>query len=118
MLAVGTLAIALGAGGELVAGDPAVAEGDLFRGGDGHALILLEHADEAGRAAQTVHRAGVHPGKAAAEELCVQTALLKVHVVERRDLKFAAGGGLHGSSHVTHPGRVEVQPDYSLYLFF
>ncbi len=102
MLAVGTLAVALGAGSELVAGDPVVAEGDLFGGGDGHALILLKHADEVGRAAQAVDRAGVHPCEAAAEELRVEAPLLKVHVVERRDLKFAAGEGLHGNSQVTY----------------
>jgi len=48
------------------------------------------------------HRAGVHPGKAAAEELRVEAPLLKVHVVERRDLKFATGEGLHGNSQVTY----------------
>ena len=72
MLAIGALAIALCALQQRVAVDPAILESDLLRGADLDALPLLDHPHEVGGIHQAVHRAGIQPGKAAAQQLDVQ----------------------------------------------
>ena len=72
VLAVGALAVALGAGQQGLAVDPAILEGDFLRGADLDALTLFHHTHEVGGIHQALHRAGVQPGKAAAQQLDVQ----------------------------------------------
>ncbi len=67
---------AVGQGCELLGGDEALVEGDLFEAGDLQALALFDRRDEVGRLEQRSLGAGVEPGEAAAEQLDVELALL------------------------------------------
>ena len=109
VLAVGALAVALGALQQGVAVDPAILEGNLFRGADLDALTLLDHADEVGGLHEAVHGAGIQPCKATAQQLNIQLILLQVHVVQGGDLQLAAGGRLHFLGHLDDFLVVEVQ---------
>src|SRR5699024_9627703 len=94
VLPVGGLAIPRGGLQQLVPADPPILEGDLLGGADLDALPLFDHADKVGGVHQAVHGAGVQPGKAAAQQLDVQLALLEVHIVQSGDLQLAPGRGL------------------------
>ena len=93
MLPVLGLAVALGAGRERLAVDPAVLVGDLLEHGHGHVLGALHGADELAGLVEGLHGAGVEPRVAAAERHDGQQPVLQVHAVEVGDLELAAGGG-------------------------
>ena len=109
VLAVGALAIALCAFQQGVAVDPAVLECDLLGGADLDALTLLDHPHKVGCLHEAVHRAGIQPCKAAAQQLDVQLILLEVHIVQGRDLQLTAGRGLDLLCHLNDFLVVEVQ---------
>ena len=60
---------------------------------------VLDHADKVGRIHQRIHRAGVQPGIAAAQQLHIQRAVLQIHPVQIGDLQLAAGRGLYLLGH-------------------
>ena len=109
VLAVGALAVALCAFQQGIAVDPAVLECDLLGGADLDALTLLDHPHKVGCLHEAVHRAGVQPCKAAAQQLDVQLILLEVHIVQGRDLQLTAGGGLDLLRHLNDFLVVEIQ---------
>ena len=109
MLAVDRLAVGLRGLLELGGGDPAVLPGDLLGDGHGQVLGVLDGADELSGLVQALHGAGIEPRVPAAEGDDGQRPLLQVHLVERRDLKLAAGGGPHLVGLGGHVARVEVQ---------
>ena len=103
------LAVALGAGGERPAVDPAVLVGDLLQHGHGHVLGALYGADELARLVEGLHGASVEPRVAAAEGHDGEQPVLKVHAVEVGDLELAAGGRRDPLRAGAHVARVEVQ---------
>ena len=109
VLAVVGLAVALGAGEQGLAVDPAVLVGDLLRDAHGEVLGALDRADELGGLEERLHRAGVEPGVAAAEGLDRELAALEVHAVEVGDLVLAAGGRGNLCRAPADVARVEVQ---------
>ena len=109
MLPVDRLAVGLGGLLEPLGGDPAVLPGDLLGHGHGKVLGVLHGADELRRLVQALHGAGIEPRVAASEGDDGQRPLLQVHLVERGDLQFASGGGLHSIGLGGHVARVEVQ---------
>ena len=109
MLPVDRLAVGLGRLLELGGRDPAVLPGDLLGDGHGQVLGVLHGADELRGLVQALHGAGVEPRVAAAEGDHGQRPLLQVHLVERRDLQLATGGGLDLVRLGGHVARVEVQ---------
>ena len=92
-LAVRAVAIFLHAFGKPVFANPSIQVGDLLRGGDAHPLILLNHADEIGRPAQGFHRARIHPGIAAAEQLGRQPPLPEIDLIQAGNLQLPSGAG-------------------------
>ena len=109
MLPVDRLAVGLGGLLELGGGDPAVLPGDLLGDRDRQVLGVLHGADELRGLVQALHGAGVQPRVPAAEGDHGQRPLLQVHLVERGDLKLAAGRGLDLMRLLRHVTRVEVQ---------
>ena len=109
MLAVGGFSVAGGTFQQLFLGDPAVLVGDLLGGGNLDALALLDGLHKGSRLDEGVHRAGVEPGVAAAQQLDVQLALVEIHLVQRRDLQLPAGAGLDLLGHFDNVAVVEVQ---------
>ena len=109
MLPVDRLAVGLGRLLQLGGRDPAVLPGDLLGDGHGQVLGVLHGADELRGLVQALHGAGVEPRVAAAEGDHGQRPLLQVHLVERRDLQLATGGGLDLVRLGGHVARVEVQ---------
>ena len=103
------LAVALGAGEQRLAVDPAVLVGDLLEHGHGHVLGALDGADELARLVEGLHGAGVEPRVAAAEGHDGEQPVLQVHAVEVGDLELAAGGGDDLPGAGAHVARVEVQ---------
>ena len=93
----------------LVVDEPG-APGDLLRAGDLHPLPPLERGDELGGLEQTVGRAGVEPGKAAAHHFDVQLAALEIGAVDVGDLEFAAGRRLDVGGDVDDLLVVEIEP--------
>ena len=79
---------------QFLARDPAVTIRNLFRCGDHDALPLLNDLHKLRRLNKRVHRAGVQPCVAAAEQLHVERAVLEVHAVEISDFQLAARGRL------------------------
>jgi hypothetical protein len=77
--------------------DVALPQRDLFGAGDAQALALFEDLDEMAGLDQRGMRAGIEPGKAAAEHLDIQIAALEIGVVDVRDLDLAAGRRLDPS---------------------
>ena len=114
MLPVDRLAVGLGGLLQLGGGDPAVLPGDLLGDGHGQVLGVLHGADELSGLVQALHGAGVEPRVAAAEGHDGQRPLLQVHLVERRDLQFPAGGRLDLVGLGGHVARVEVQAGYGV----
>ncbi len=109
MLPVDRLAVGLGRLLQLGGRDPAVLPGDLLGDRDRQVLGVLHGADELRGLVQALHGAGVEPRVAAAEGDHGQRPLLQVHLVERRDLQLATGGGLDLVRLGGHVARVEVQ---------
>lgn len=109
MLAVDRLAVGLGRLLQLGGRDPAVLPGDLLGDGHGKVLGVLHGADELRGLVQALHGAGVQPRIASAQGDDRQRPLLQVHLVERGDLKLAAGGRLHPMCLGGDIARVEVQ---------
>ena len=109
MLPVDRLAVGLRGLLQLGGRDPAVLPGDLLGDGHGKVLGVLHGADELRGLVQALHGAGVEPRVAAAEGDHGQRPLLQVHLVERRDLQLATGGGLDLVRLGGHVARVEVQ---------
>lgn len=109
MLPVDRLAVGLRGLLEPGSRDPAVLPGDLLGHGHGQVLGVLHGADELRRLVQALHGTGVQPRVAAAEGDHGQRPLLKVHLVERGDLKLAARGGLHPMRLGGHVAWVEVK---------
>lgn len=109
MLPVDRLAVGLGRLLQLGGRDPAVLPGDLLGDRDRQVLGVLHGADELRGLVQALHGAGVQPRVAAAEGDHGQRPLLQVHLVERRDLQLATGGGLDLVRLGGHVARVEVQ---------
>ena len=109
MLPVDRLAVGLRGLLQLGGRDPAVLPGDLLGHRDRQVLGVLHGADELRGLVEALHGAGVQPRVAAAEGDHGQRPLLQVHLVERRDLQLAAGGGLHPMGLGGHVARVEVQ---------
>lgn len=70
---------------------------------------LLNGLHKGSRLDEGVHRAGVEPGVAAAQQLDVQLALVEIHLVQRRDLQLSAGAGLDLLGHFDNVAVVEVQ---------
>ena len=103
------LAVALGAGDEGLAVDPAVLVGDLLEHRDRHVLGALDRADELARLVEALHGAGVQPRVAAPEGHDGEQPVLEVHAVEVGDLQLAAGGGDDALRALRHVARVEVQ---------
>ena len=109
MLPVDRLAVGLRGLLQLGGRDPAVLPGDLLGDRDRQVLGVLHGADELRGLVQALHGAGVEPRVAAAEGDHGQRPLLQVHLVERRDLQLATGGGLDLVRLGGHVARVEVQ---------
>lgn len=109
MLPVDRLAVGLGGLLQLGGVDPAVLPGDLLGDRDRQVLGVLHGADELSGLVQALHGAGVQPRVAAAQGHDGQRPLLQVHLVERRDLKLAAGRRLDPMRLGGHVARVEVQ---------
>ena len=74
----------------MVERDIAEPQRDLLRAGDPQALALLEDLDEMARLDKRGMRAGVEPGKAAAEHLDMEIAALEIGAVDVGDLELAA----------------------------
>ena len=79
---------------QFLACNPAVTICNLFGSGDHDALPLLNDLHKLGCLHERVHRAGVQPGVATAEQLHVERAVLEVHAVEVGDFQLAARRGL------------------------
>lgn len=109
MRAVDTLAVALRAGNERVAVNPAVLVGDLLEDGDGRILGALDGAHKLAGFVERLHGAGIEPGVASPEGDHGERAVLKVHPVEVSDLELAARRGAHELSALRHVARVEVE---------
>lgn len=109
MRAVDALAVALRAGHERVAVDPAVLVGDLLEDGDGRVLGALDSSHELAGLVEALHGAGVEPGVAAPEGHDAERAVPEVHPVEVGDLELAARGGADLLRALCHIARVEVE---------
>ena len=79
-----------------------------------HALTLLDHAHEVRCVDEAVHRAGVQPREAAAQQLNVERLFLQIHGVERGDFQLAARTRLHLMRHGGDALRIEVQTRHSV----
>ena len=93
ILSVPALQQRLGEAAQLGGADQPHLEGDLLDAGDLQALALLDRLHEGRGVEQRVARAGVEPGKAAAQAFDVQAAVLEIEPVEVGDLELAAGDG-------------------------
>ena len=79
---------------QLGTADPTLTVRDLLDRGDLRARRLLDDADELARVEELVNGAGTEPGKALGQRGGVELLVVKVHLVEIRDLKLAARGRL------------------------
>ena len=95
-------------GVEAGAGEPALAEADLFEARDLEALAVLDDGDELAGFKEGVVRAGVESGGAAAEDFDVEVAALEVEPVEIGDFEFAAFGRLEAAGESDDIGVVEI----------
>ena len=92
MLAVRRFSVCIRRFEQFLACNPAVTICNLFRSGDHDALTLLNDLHKLRRLNKRVHRAGVQPRIAAAEQLHVKRTVLKIHAVEVGDFQLAARG--------------------------
>ena len=102
---------------ELVYIYPALAPGNLFDTAHAEALTVLDGGDKIAGFQQAVAIAGVEPGKATAEELHFQRALVQIETVEVGNFVFAASRGLQGGGFLCHGGVVEVQSGDGIVAF-
>lgn len=107
--AVDTLAVALRAGNERVAVNPAVLVGDLLEDGDGRVLGALDGAHKLAGLVERLHGAGIEPGVASPEGHDAERAVLEVHPVEVGNLELAARGGRNPLGALGHVARVEIE---------
>lgn len=109
MRAVDAFAVALRAGHERVAVDPAVLVRDLLEDRDGRVLGALDGAHELAGLVEALHGAGIEPGVASPEGHDAERAVLEVHPVEVGDLELATRGGRDPLGALGHVARVEVE---------
>ena len=83
--------------------------GHLFRRGNDDVLPVLHRLDKDRRVHEALDRAGVEPGKPAAEQLHLQPVGIKIEPVEIRDLQLAARGRAHLPCHVHDAVVVKIQ---------
>ena len=80
-------------------------------------MTVLDGGDKIAGFQQAVAIAGVEPGKATAEELHFQRALVQIETVEVGNFVFAASRGLQGGGFLCHGGVVEVQSGDGIVAF-
>ena len=103
------MVIARGGSQQLRLREPAHVIGHLFRRGNDHVLAVLHRLDKDRRVHEALDRAGVEPGKAAAEQLHLQPVSVEIEPVEVRDLQLAARGRAHPPRHVHDAMIVKIQ---------
>ena len=103
------MVIARSGGQQLRLREPAHVIGHLFRRGNNHVLAVLHRLDKDRRVHETLDRAGVKPGKAAAEQLHLQPVSVEIEPVEVRDLQLAARGRPHLPRHIHDAMIVKIQ---------
>src|SRR5947209_2764497 len=94
---------------ELIGIDVTQPQRDLLDAGDAQALALLEDLHEVAGFDQRLVRAGVEPGKAAAEHLDMQVAAFEIGAVDVGDLELAARRRLQRCRDLEHIVIVEIE---------
>lgn len=89
--------------------DPALAVGNFFQTGDFQALAVFDGLHKVPGFQQGVVGAGIQPGKAPAQHLDIELALIQVGHVHIGDFQLAPGGGLDIAGNLDHLVVVEVE---------
>ena len=117
MLAVRGFSVSLRRFEKLFLIDPAVFICNLLDSRYLDALALFDHLDKGGCFDEAVHRAGIKPRKAAAEQLDIKLALVKIELVEACYLKLASGTGLYLLCKLCRAVIVEIKSGYAVIGF-
>src|SRR5579872_2570278 len=107
--AIAVLVVFVGDPQQLPPIDKTAAEGDLLGATDLQALAFFYGADELAGLQQGFVRAGIEPGKTAAQQLDRQIAPLEIEIVEGGDFQFAAGRGLEGFGELRRPSVIKIK---------